>query len=111
MKKCKLCKEKFADPDINNTISKNIIIKLDDGTFICSACNDALSFMNDINKETKVEKKIIKKSNKIKSEYLCMNKDCNKRYTGSICPYCKKPNPLFIKRIKKKKKKKKKKII
>ncbi len=109
MKKCKLCNEEFADPNINNTISRNIIIKLEDGTFICNGCNDAMSFMEDLNKpDIKKEEESKKIIQKIKSDYLCMNKDCNKRYLGSFCPNCKKPNPLFMRRTKKKKKNKKK---
>jgi hypothetical protein len=111
MNKCKLCQEEFADPNINNIISRNIMIKLEDGTLICNGCNDAMSFMNDINKEIIVKPKIIKKSNKTKSDYLCMNKDCNEIYCGSVCPNCKKPNPLFIRKTKKKKKKKKRKNL
>jgi hypothetical protein len=110
MNKCNLCKEEFTIESSNITISKNYKIKLKDGRFVCNGCFEALSFMEDLNKPTTIKNKSNKNQiTKSKSEFLCINKECNETYSGSICPKCNKPNPLFIKKNKKCKKKKRKK--
>jgi hypothetical protein len=111
MNRCKLCKEEFTINDTNIINSKSIMIKLKDGTFVCNGCNDALSFMEDLNAPDLKKDNEIKNKNiqKIKSESICINKSCENKYSGPSCPKCNLPNPLFKRKKKRKKCKKKKK--
>ena len=112
MTKCSNCGEELKNNDDKAIDSKSFATKLKDGRIVCVACADIISLMEDLpTKEIKknfVKEKII---NKAKNEFICINSNCKKTYIGSICPYCKMMNPLFVRNNKKKKKKKKNKVL
>jgi len=92
--------------DVNNDTSK-IAIKKD--KIICNACNEIISFFDDLNSNiiTKHIDLVKKPKAQIKESYhMCSNIKCKNSYQGKICPKCNTPNILFIKKNKKKKKKK-----
>ena len=113
MTKCSNCGEELKNNNDQSIDSKSIDSKsfattLKDGRIVCVACADIISLMEDL--PTKKIKKTVVKDKKIiksKNEFICINTNCKKTYTGSVCPYCKTINPLFIRTNKKKKKKKK----
>ena len=109
MTKCSNCGEELKNNDDQSIDSKSYATTLKDGRIVCVACADIISLMEDL----PIKKNIVKekKINKSKNEFVCINSNCKKTYVGSICPYCKTINPLFVRTTKKKKKKKKKKKI
>ena len=112
MTKCSNCGEELKNNNDQSIDSKSFATKLKDGRIVCVACADIISLMEDL--PTKKIKKTVVKDKKIiksKNEFICINTNCKKTYIGSVCPYCKTINPLFIRTNKKKKKKKKKKIF
>ena len=101
MIKCELCHRELDDS--KNDTKNSFIIK--DNKYYCIPCEESLSFMEDLNKDDKREKKIKIIKKKPESKMNCNN--CNNSYSGNNCPKCNTINPLLI--IKKKKTKKKKK--
>ena len=108
--KCKICSVELNNESNQCTNPKAFKKVLGDGRIVCTACCDAVDFMEDSKPSATVEEKpkeVAKTT--VESNMKCSN--CTNSYSPSLlkCNVCGTANPLFLRRSKKKKKKKKKK--
>ena len=104
---CEMCFVKLNNETNQCSDSKAFKKVLSDGRIVCTACCEALEFMEDSKPSATVAEKP-KEVTKTTVETTIKCSNCGNSYSPSLqkCNVCDTPNPLFLRQPKKKKKNK-----